>query len=221
VPVTPPPTTVAPTPKALKPLATTKPPKIPLTAPTPKSLGSTTTGTGTTTTPTTQTGGAGNAGESQPAAILLDTNAASTYNPYSYAASDFGDPSLAIDGDPSTGWTARVEAATAPRMAEGVLIDLKGRDKLSSIELITSTPGMTVQVYGAKSHTAPASITDPAWLALSHEQVVHKRHARIKLRHPNQAFTFVTLWISKAPASSTAAAPGRVSVNELELFPTG
>jgi hypothetical protein len=224
VPVTPPPTTLTPTPKAVPPVASVKPPKIPLTVPTPPSSGSTGTGTSTTnpssTTTTNQTGGSGGSEENQPAAILLDTNAASTYNPYHYADSDFGDPSLTIDGDSSTGWSARVEATTAPNMAEGVLLDLKARDKVSSLELITSTPGIAVQVYGAKTPTAPTSITDPAWVALSHQKVVRKRRTRIQLRHPKQAFTFITLWISKAPASSTPAAPGHVSVNELELFPT-
>jgi hypothetical protein len=80
-----------------------------------------------------------------------------------------------------------------------------------------------VQLYGANGKTAPSSITDPAWVPLSHSQIVGKKHIRIKLRNSKRAFTFVTLWISQAPAASvgTAAAPGHVSVNELELFPAG
>ena len=53
--------------------------------------------------------------EPQANALLLDTNAASTYNPYAYPASDFGDPSLAIDGDVTTGWTAQVDPAARRR----------------------------------------------------------------------------------------------------------
>ena len=51
--------------------------------------------------------------------------------------------------------------------------------------------------------------------------MVKKKHLRIALRDSTKAFTFVTLWISKAPESSigTAEAPGHVDVNELELFP--
>jgi hypothetical protein len=43
---------------------------------------------------------------------------------------------------------------------------------------------------------------------------------RIKLK-TTKVPRFVALWVSKAPASSvgTAQSPGRVSVNELELFP--
>ena len=55
-----------------------------------------------------------------PRAIVLDPDAATTYNPYGYPASEFGDPSLAIDGDTSTEWTAQVNPAMAPKMAEGL-----------------------------------------------------------------------------------------------------
>ena len=227
------------------PLGTTvKPPKIPLplgtgvklpkitppgslgtsTTSTTNTIGSTGTGTNTTSTPSTSTtGGSGTAGESQQAAILLDTNAASTYNPYNYPVAEFGDPSLILDGDMATGWTAEVNPTRAPKMAEGLLIDLKTRQKLKAVKLATASLGMTVQVYGANAHTAPTSITDPAWVPLSHSQVVTKKHIRIKLRNATRAFRFVTLWISQAPAASvgTPAAPGHVSVNELELFAAG
>ncbi len=221
-----------PTPKAsgapaVNPLFTgSNPSKIPIKAATPKSPGTTTSPTTTTTpsttTPSTGTKSSGGPGAEQlPPAILLDTDAAATYNPYGYPASEFGDPSLAIDGDASTAWTAQVNPAVAPKMAEGLVIDLKSARRLSAITLITATPGMSVQVYGANGHTLPSSITDPAWVELSPYRVTHKHNVQIKLRDSTKAFRFVTLWISKAPATSvgTAQVPGHVSVNELELFP--
>jgi hypothetical protein len=219
--------TVPKTVKPVKPLGKTTPPKIPLTAtPTPKSstTSPSTTPTKTSTTPTTtagsETGSSSESTEVEPTPILLDTNAASTYNPYAYPVSEFGDPSLTIDGDSSTAWTAQVEAATAPKMAEGVLVNLKSGQKISKLKLITSTPGITVQIYGAHGATLPSSITDAAWIPLSHSQVIKKRHATIKLRDASRSFTYVTLWISKAPSTSTPQAPGHVSINEIELFPT-
>jgi hypothetical protein len=205
-----------------------KPPKIPLVGATPKSPAASSTpkptSTTTTTTPASNTSagsGSTTAAPKQPVALTLDTNAASTYNPYSYPASNFGDPSLAIDGETSTAWTALVEPSVAPRMAEGLLIDMKGSQRLSALVLTTSTPGMTVQVYGASGHAAPASITDPAWARLSGELVAKQRSTHITLANSTRAFRFVTLWISKAPASAvgTPRAPGHVKVNELELFP--
>jgi hypothetical protein len=238
---TPTPTTpgaVTPTPKASEippttnPLTSTgssNPPKIPLTAPTPKSSSGTTTtpssktneSSGTTTTPGTSESGSGAASEPTTAAIVLDPDAASTYNPYGYPESEFGDPSLAIDGDSSTAWTAQVNPAVAPKMAEGIVIDLKSARRISAVGLITSTPGMSVQVYGANGHAPPTSITDPAWVQLSPYLLEKKHNVRIKLQNATKAFRFITLWISKAPVASvgSAQAPAHVAVNELELFP--
>ncbi len=220
-----------PTVNPLLPTGATKPPKIPLAAPTPKSPGTTTTPSkastpvssepGSPTTTPKSAEGTRPATEPQPTSILLDTNAASTYNPYNYPASSFGDPSLAIDGEASTAWTAQVEPGVAPKMAEGLTIDLKIPRRLSTLTLLTTTPGMTLQVYGTTGSALPTSITDPAWVQLSPYFVEKKKHVRIKLRHSAQAFRFVVLWISGAPAASvgTPQAPGHVSVNELELFP--
>jgi hypothetical protein len=219
------PTTAAPTTTTPLPLSKVKTPKIPLTATNvPKATNTTTTPTKTTPTNTTTTPSnsatGGSSTEPEATAVVLDTDAATTYNPYSLPPAEFGDPSLTIDGDTSTAWTAQVAAASAPKMDEGVLLDLKAKQKVSELELITSTPGITVQVFGATTQTAPSSITDPAWVRLSHSRVISKKHTLILLKHSSTAFTFVTLWISKAPASSTPTAPGRVAVNEIELFPT-
>ncbi len=211
------------------------PPKIPLASPTPTPIPSVpapTTGGSTPTTPSKQKANPNTPVGEAPSteALLLDTNAAATYNPYNYATTNFGDPSLAIDGDASTGWTALVEPSVAPKMAEGLVIDLNTPRKLAAVGLTTTTPGMTVQVYGADGQAPPSSITDPAWVALTPALQAQKKHARIKLGGSGSAATqaaakrahrFVVLWISQAPAAAvgTPEAPGRVSVNELELFP--
>jgi hypothetical protein len=82
---------------------------------------------------------------------------------------------------------------------------------------------MQVQVYGSHAHTTPTSITDKAWVAISHSLTTSKKHTRITLLSPTKAFSLVVLWISRAPASSvgTELAPGHVAVNEVELFPAG
>lgn len=222
------------TPTTIAPSTSATPPKIPLSAPTPTPATTTPVVPATPKTglpaPTKKSAGSNSApvGEAHPEALLLDTNAASTYNPYNYAASNFGDPSLTIDGDRSTGWTALVEPSVAPKMAEGVVIDLNTPRKLAALALSTTTPGMTVQVYGANGEAPPTSITDPAWAALSPSFVEQKKHARIKFGGTTAAgqaaaklaYRFIALWISQAPASAvgTPAAPGHISVNEIELF---
>src|SRR5579862_6414566 len=125
---TPPATTPTPAPlpqgsKQSLPHTPAKLPKIPLTPSTttpvtPPAATNTTpsTGTGSSETSSGETGTSGKGSEggsegnsSSTPAILLDTDAASTYNPYNYPAGNFGDPSLTIDGDHSTAWTAQVE----------------------------------------------------------------------------------------------------------------
>jgi hypothetical protein len=218
--------------KPVTPLGGAKPPKIPLSAATPTTPAVVTPApeatTPAATTPKSSKQTPVPAGEAHPEALLLDTNAASTYNPYNYDAANFGDPSLAIDGDNSTGWTALVEPTVAPKLAEGLIVDLNTSRKLSALALTTTTPGMTIQVYGANGQTPPASITEPAWIALSPSLIERKRHARITLGATSTAaqqaakkpYRFIVLWISQAPASAvgTPQAPGHVSVNELELF---
>lgn len=213
------PTTIRPTlplsraPRIAVPPLTPKPASTPTPAATP-------TRTTTTTPSKSGTGGSSSQpaeGEPKSKAILLDTNAASTYNPTALPASSFGDPSLAIDGDSTTGWTALVERATAPKMAVGLTIDLKTPLRLGALALVTSTPGSTVQLYGTAASSLPAAITDPSWVRLSPAFVEKKRRMRLTLGQPKRALHFVALWISKAPAASA----GRVSINEIELFPPG
>ena len=154
-----------------------------------------------------------------PSPILLDTDAASVYNPYDYPPTLFADPSLAIDGEAKTAWTAQVQASVAPKMAEGLLLDLKSPQKLGSVAVKTTTTGITVEVYGAVGKTPPTSISDPAWKRLAGLKVLKKKTTILKLKTEGKGYRYIVLWLAKAPASSTAAAPGTVSINEFELFP--
>ncbi len=61
-------------------------------------------------------------------------------------------------------------------MAEGLLDRPEGAaSSVAALELITSTPGMTVQMYGANGEQPPASITDPAWVQLSPSRTVEEQ----------------------------------------------
>jgi hypothetical protein len=234
---TPPASTPAPAPKTTPPATSKAPlptpakhlPKLPTTTSTPPATPTTstsTTGSGATGESQGSTGTEGATGEGsesapQSSALLLDTDAASTYDPYNLPASFFGDPSLTIDGDNTTTWTAQVNPATAPSMAEGVLINLKSLKKLSALELVSPTKGMVVQVYGTAAATPPASITETSWVPLTKPFALKKTHTRFKLLKPKTGFRYTVVWISKAPPSAvgTPTAPGHVKVGEIEVFP--
>jgi hypothetical protein len=240
VPTTPVPGTTAPGAGGAPGIPTTvspAPPKIPTQTPTPKTSTESEpifppeTKTSSSTKSTSTAGGGKEEGskektESQPAGeppspILLDTNAASVYNPYAYPATLFGDPSLAIDGEGKTGWTAQVQAVKAPHMAEGLLLDLKSPQKLGSAAVKSATIGATVEVYGANGSAPPTSITDPAWNRLVGLKVLKQKDTTFKLKTKGKSLRFVVLWLVKAPAGSTVAKPGDVAIDEFELFPPG
>lgn len=161
----------------------------------------------------------GSSGGEGPSPLLLDTDAASVYNPYAYPATLFGDPSLAIDGEAKTAWTAQVQPADAPLMAEGMLLDLRSPQKLGSALVKTSTVASTVEIYGSNAKTPPSSISDPQWTRLVGLKVLKKKSTKLKLKTAGKGYRYVLLWLAKAPPSSTAAAPGVVSIDEFELFP--
>jgi hypothetical protein len=158
-------------------------------------------------------------GAAAPSPILLDTNAAGVYNPYGYPATLFGDPSLAIDGEAKTGWTAQVQAEKAPAMAEGLVLDLHSPQKLGSATVKAATVGITVEVYGANGHSLPASISASEWKRLVGLKVLKKKSTTMPLKTGGKSYRYIVLWLAKAPSSSTAATPGSVSIDEFELFP--
>jgi RNA polymerase subunit RPABC4/transcription elongation factor Spt4 len=215
------------------PPSTIKPPRLPALVPTPHTpsrlalptnTGSTPTNTGEPTTPV-KTPTTGATEPTNPAAnpILLDTNAASTYNPSGYPASYFGDPALAIDGETGTSWTAEVPPSAAPHMAAGLALDLKTARHLGTLELHTSTPGMTLEVFGANASAIPATIVDPAWKKLTPSHLVKKKTATIRLGTGGKAFRFIVLWLTMAPESAvgTPTAPGHISIGEVVPYPPG
>lgn len=148
------------------------------------------------------------------AKILLDTDAATTYNPYSLASSDFGDPAKAIDGDPTTAWTYQLDPNTAGKTLVGLVINLKSDQRVRGITVRTATPGMTVEFYGAPAASVPpVSITDPAWLHLANRKAI-KGSAKVTLKTAGQSLQYLLVWITHAPAGVTT---GTLDVSELSV----
>lgn len=113
-----------------------------------------TTTTPTTTTPTTPTS----------TRIVLSAGAGSLYDPAARATAS-GDPDRAIDGNPGTSWFVTVPAGGD--MNVGYLIDLSDKSALSRLRLLTTTPGFSVQIFGATSVKAPETADDPGWTKLA------------------------------------------------------
>jgi len=136
-----------------------------------------------------------------PVPIVLDTDAATVYNPNKLPDATFGDPSKAIDGDLTTAWTASLDSAG--KLGAGLNIDLKTPQAVSSIKLITTTPGMTIQIYGAPGDL-PALITDPSWVHLATVKSL-KRRDLIKLKTRGEWFRQLDIWITQGVPAKTGS----------------
>jgi hypothetical protein len=147
------------------------------------------------------------------ARILLDTDAASTYNPYSLPPAGFGDPAKAIDGDPQTIWTYQLDPTTAGKTLVGLAINLKSKQKVRSMTITTATPGIKVEFYGATESQEPVSITDPGWLHLATRSSL-KAQATVNLSTGGKAFEYLLVWITHAPAGVTG---GQIGISELTV----
>jgi hypothetical protein len=199
-------TTPTTTPTVTTPTVTT-PTKTTPTVTTPTTTTPTTT-TPTTTTPTTTT----------PTAtghvILLDTDAASTYNPYNLTASSFTDPANAIDGAPDTAWSYQLDPSTAGKTLVGLLIDMKTPQAARAIRITTLSPGMTVEFYGAVGSSAPAAVTDPGWVHLANRKAI-KPSTEVVLQTGGKSFRYLLVWITHAPTGVTV---GSVGISELSVL---
>ncbi len=180
---------------------TTPAPAVP--APPVTSTTSTTTTTTSTSTSTTTSASHKHKKPSLGTPLMLDPDATRMYNPYSYPASRFSDPALATDGDPTTAWTAAPDPLTGPRMAVGLLIDLKSPLRLKSVRLVTTTPGMNIELYGANGSAPPATITTPGWHHLAKPRNV-TAHQIFAIRKTTK-YRWILLWLTNTGSTSATA----------------
>ena len=146
--------------------------------------------------------------------LLLDTDAATLYDPANHPASTFGDPSNAIDQDPATAWTANLDPGG--KLGAGIDIDLKSLHRVSKVVLVTDTPGMAVTVYGSAAATPPATITDPAWTQLAAKASV-KHDQTLKLATGGRRLRQILAFVVHGPGSGSA---GQVDIAELSVYPS-
>jgi hypothetical protein len=144
-------------------------------------------------------------------AVVLDPGAASTYNSNGYPDGGFGDPSLAIDADPTTAWTASVPRGQGARLAAGLVLDLNAPQRLSTLTLLTGRPGISVGIYVANGTQPPRAITDSGWRSVSPVRSVG-RNTTFKLTTGGKRYRFVLAWVTRAASAAAGA-----DINEISL----
>jgi hypothetical protein len=144
------------------------------------------------------------------AAIALKPEAAAVYNPYARPETDFTDPKLALDGDKATAWTA---SFSGDDTLLGVVLDL-GRSKgARALQLVTSTPGMTVEIYAARGAQPPVSVQDPGWDHVA-TQLDVADDGRIRLGDGTKKYRWILVWPTEGPADGGT----QVAVSELKVY---
>jgi hypothetical protein len=203
-PKTPPPAAKTPTPTPPASTATPKPAATP--APTTSTKPATTTPKAPSTTQTTPK----KPSPGPLTAVKLEPDAAQTYNPYARPDTDFTDAKLALDGDKATAWTAAFNGGDA---LVGVVLDLGKSQGVRALQLVTSTPGMTVEIYGARGAKPPVSIQDPKWDHVATQLDVAK-DGRIRLGDGTDKYRWVLAWPTEGPADGGT----QIAISELKVY---
>jgi hypothetical protein len=154
----------------------------------------------------------GSGGAHEPQLTLTDIAlgaVAIPYAPYAPPDADLGDASRVVDGTVRTAWRtpAFEDPAAHPQM--GVYVDLASRERIRRLVVRTSTPGIDIEVYGARGGP-PATIVEDGWEHLANRADIGARTA-IKL--PKRPFRYILVWIVGLPPEG-----GRAALSELSLI---
>lgn len=147
-----------------------------------------------------------------PSEIPLPPDAGASYNPYGLAATSLGAPAKALDSNPLTSWTLKLDPRTDGATNAGLLIDLEPAEPVRSIRLATGSPGMRVEFYGAQG-SLPASITASGWEHLASRASIAPQ-AAVEVNSRGTKFDHLLVWIAHAPPGVNA---GELDIAELSL----
>ena len=147
-------------------------------------------------------------------ATALEPVEAVTASDYDPSGDDHEHPEetpLAVDGDAATTWPTE-EYDTGSLQKDGVGLALEPAEPVPArgLDLVTTTPGFDVTIYGAESEL-PAAI-DAGWTEIASEKAVEPK-GRIDLDSAGRDFTHYLIWITKIPADE-----GKVEIAEARLL---
>jgi hypothetical protein len=137
-----------------------------------------------------------------------------SFDPDGDGAEDPGGVGLAVDNDPSTGWSTDIYHGSADfgglKPGVGLLLDLGRAKQVSAAKLLMSSAGADVELRAGDA--PPAEATDMPLVAATDDATAS---SRINLRQPTKA-RYWLLWITKLPPSG--GSNYTVSVNEIDLL---
>jgi serine/threonine-protein kinase len=146
--------------------------------------------------------------------VSLATDAANDYNPYSLDPNDKSQhpeqTSLAIDDSRTTAWTTEsYRGGTLGKKGVGIYVDAEPSAAATRIQVVTSTPGWSGQILGAKGGSGVPDDTDSGWSTLASIDTARKTQ---NIRLPGRSYRYYLVWITKLPPGKTS-----VAINEIVL----
>ncbi|MEJ7785099.1 MAG: hypothetical protein WKF96_09875 [Solirubrobacteraceae bacterium] len=138
----------------------------------------------------------------------LGVDVASIYDPYD-SELDSTDPADSYDQNGDTVFTVTTDRVED--MAVGLEFDLETRQEVEKVYFRTTTPGFTVEIYGAEG-SLPPDILDNRWKQLAGLRAAGAAKGSdglVKLEFEPGRFRHIVLWITKPPpAEGEEGQPG-------------
>ena len=120
---------------------------------------------------------------------------------------------LVVDRDPGTTWSTETYAdglAGANKDGVGIYIDAKPGVTATRMEIQTTQPGWSAEIYGASGGAVPADL-DSGWTRLG-DVTMRDDKQRFKINRDGERFRYYLVWITSLPADQ------RVEISEIALF---
>jgi serine/threonine-protein kinase len=150
--------------------------------------------------------------------VSLCQNCAHDYNPDATSGPKSQNPGsvgLAIDGDPSTGWsTETYYNGTLGKAGVGLYVDAAPGVRARELDITTSTPGFSAHIYARASAPNPDSF-DPGttgWIDLAGVQSV-RANQKIAINRADRRYRYYLVWITRLPPQRNS-----VTLNEVTLY---
>lgn len=131
------------------------------------------------------------------------------YAPYTTGDVDLGDASRVVDGTTRTVWKTPVLADPSAAPQTGVYVDLASREEIRKLVVRTPTPGISIEVYGARTGP-PTTIVDDGW---DHLATRENLPAEAKIKLPKRPYRYILVWVTGLPPDG-----GRAAISELSLL---
>jgi hypothetical protein len=153
--------------------------------------------------------------------IDLGVDIATVYDPYDSAV-DQTDPSDSYDQDRETVFTVTTDVEKD--MAIGLDFDLETPQRVEKVYFRTTTPGFTVEVYGAEGKLPP-DILDTRWKQLAIRKsagTAKGKDGLVKITFEPASYRHIVLWFTKSPpAGADSGAPAEsatVGISEVRIL---